>query len=116
MKHEGSELLKNGSFEEGNAGSYLGGKLWANRELIAQASTLQADGLLRCHAKDLLVSSQSLSNRVGAIDYVCATERTAKSATFVLQLHWKVKDNKDIDAPTSGRVTRVRRGAGGSPA
>ena len=100
-----AELLKNGSFEEGNASSLPGWKT-VGKPRIDRTSNYSVGGRTGCRvtSKDLLVS-QPVSIEPGRCYRFSMRDRAdSKPATLIMQLHWKGKDNKDVDASSSGRV------------
>ena len=109
---EGSELLANGSFEEGSATLLPGWKM-VGKPKIDWTSKFSAGGRAACAvtAKDFLLSAPvpvesgqcyrlTLHNRPNSL----------KSGKLRVQLHWKDANNLDIDVPTivtaNGRSAR----------
>jgi hypothetical protein len=105
-----TELLKNGSFEEGSARSLPGWKT-VGRPRIDRTSKYSVGGRTGCRVteKDFLVS-QPVPIEGGRCYRISMRDRAdSKSATFVMQLHWKDGNNKDIDASSERRRARPTR-------
>lgn len=110
---EGSaELVKNGSFEEGNAGSLLGWKT-VGKPRIDRTSKYSAGGRTACRVttKDFLVAQPVPVEPGGCYRFSMRDKAGSKSAKFVMPLQWKDENNKTIDAATNDRVrTRSMQG------
>ena len=101
------ELLKNGSFEQDDVGSLPGWKT-VGKPIIDRTSKYSVGGRTGCRvtAKDFLVS-QPVPIEAGGCYRLSMRDRAgSKSATFVMQQHWKDQDNKDVDASSSSRLRK----------
>jgi len=103
---EGSELLANGSFEEGSARFLPGWKMVGKTE-IDRTSKFSAGGRAACAvtAKDFLLSVPVLVEP-GQCYRLTVREKanTSKVGKLLLRLHWKNEDNNDLHGPTIAHV------------
>jgi hypothetical protein len=108
---QSSELLRNGSFEEGGANSLPGWKT-VGKPRIDRTSNYSVGGRTGCRvtSKDLLVS-QPVSIEPGRCYRFSMRDRAdSKSATLVMQLYWKSEGNKNVGATHSDHMrTRSTR-------
>jgi hypothetical protein len=110
---DGKELLTNASFEEGSERFLPGWKI-VGKPRIDRTGKYSGGGRTGCGVteRDFLLSAP-VAVEPGQCYRLSAYERagSSKSATLLLELDWKSKDNDDVAAPNTVRVdTRsVRR-------
>jgi hypothetical protein len=109
---DGSELLTNGSFEEGSALSLPGWQM-VGKPQFDSTSKFSAGGRTACAvtAKDFLLSAP-VPVKSDQCYRLTLRERpnSSKSGKLRVQLHWKNENNLDLDVPTivtaNGRSAR----------
>ena len=103
--NDSAELLKNGSFEEGTAGSLPGWKM-AGKPEIDRTSKYSAGGRSGCRVttKDFLFSQPVPIESARCYRLSVRDKGGSNSAILVMQLNWKDEYNQDVDVPSKLRV------------
>jgi hypothetical protein len=115
-QNEGSEILTNGSFEEGGA-AFLPGWKMVGKPKVDRTSKHSAGGKAGCAvtAKDFLLSAP-VPVESGQCYRLTVREKanSSKLGTLLLQLDWKDQDKNDLHVPTIVRAD-VRSAEGWQP-
>jgi len=103
--NDSAELLKNGSFEEGTAGSLPGWKM-AGKPEIDRTSKYSVGGRSGCRVttKDFLFSQPVPIESARCYRLSIRDKGGSNSAILVMQVNWKDESNEDVDVPSKLRV------------
>ena len=103
--NDSAELLKNGSFEEGTAGSLPGWKM-AGKPKIDRTSKYSVGGRSGCRVttKDFLFSQPVPIESARCYRLSIRDKGGSNSAILVMQVNWKDESNEDVDVPSKLRV------------
>ena len=103
--NDSAELLKNGSFEEGTAGSLSGWKM-AGKPEIDRTSKYSVGGRSGCRVttKDFLFSQPVPIESARCYRLSIRDKGASNSAILVMQLNWRDESNEDVDVPSKLRV------------